>query len=188
VRLKRLDRALLWRRLRFGAVNAAAAGVLMGGVIMPAASHVASLCEDLAQRAEQLASLQQFRQRTRQTPEPPEAIFFAAPEARLASADLHATLKSLTQQAGLQLLGLRSVTVRQPIASGNIAVGLELEGSAATLRDTLHKIETARPILVVTGLTLRPTTAETDAALRAELIVQGALRPPPARAIVEQGR
>jgi Type II secretion system (T2SS), protein M subtype b len=183
------DRALLLRRLRFIAVNAAAACMLVGFVIVPFAAHVAQMCEDISERADLLARLQQFKQAPRQNPEPLEAVFFAAPEERLASADLHALLKTLTQEGGLQLLGLRSVTPRQPIAKRSIAVGLEVEGPAAKLRDTLVKIETARPILVVTDVTLRPTSPDTDGVLRAELIIQGALRPPLSRAaVVEYGR
>jgi hypothetical protein len=189
VRFERADRALLLRRLRFIALNAAAACLLVGFVIVPFASHVWGMCEDISESAEQLARLQQFKLATRQNQEPLEAVFFSAPEERLANADLHALLKTLTQEGGLQLLGLRSVAPRQPIAKRSIAVGLEVEGAAAKLRETLVKIETARPILVVTGVTLRPSSPDTDAVLRAELIIQGALRPPPSRAaVVEYGR
>jgi general secretion pathway protein M len=178
MRLEGADLALLLRRLRFIAINAAAICLLVGFVIVPFASHIEGMCEDISESAEQLARLQQFDQVRRQKHEQLDAVFFSAPEERLASADLHALLKTLTQESGVQLLGLRSITPRQPISRRSIAVGLEVEGSAAKLRDTLIKIETARPILVVTELTLRPSSKDTDAVLRAELIIQGALRPP----------
>ncbi len=174
--------ALLLRRLRFVALNAAALFFFIAFVIVPFASHIASLCDDISESAEQLARLQQFEQAGRQSREQPETVFFSAAEERLASADLHALLQTLTQQAGLQLLGMRSVTTRQPITRRSIAVGLEVEGSPAKMRDALIRIESARPILVVTGLTLRPSFKDSDAVLRAELTVQGALRPQPSRA------
>jgi len=189
VRFELADHALLLRRLRFLAINAAAACLLVGFVIVPFASHIGGMCEDISESAEQLARLQQFEQATQQNHQQLDAAFFSAPEERLASADLHALLKALTQEGGLQLLGLRSVTPRRPIAKRSIAVGLEVEGSPAKLRDTLLKIETARPMLVVSSITLRPNSKDTDAVLRAELIIQGALRPQPSRAAAaEYGR
>jgi hypothetical protein len=181
--------ALLLRRLRFVTVNAVALFLFIGFVIFPFASHIASLCDDVSENAEQFASLQQFERASRESHENPNTVFFSAAEERLASADLHALLQTLTQQGGLQLLGMRSVTTRQPITRRSIAVGLEVEGSPAQLRDALIRIETARPILVVTGLTLRPSTKGSDAVLRAELTIQGALRPPSSTsALLETGR
>jgi hypothetical protein len=189
VRFAAADHALLLRRLRFLALNAAAAFLLVTFVVVPFVSHIQGMCEDISESAEQLARLEQFGETMRQNHEQLDTVFLSAPEERLASADLHALLKTLTQEGGLQLLGLRSATPRQPIAKHSIAVGLEVEGSAAKLRDTLLKIETARPMLVVTGFTLRPSSKDSDAVLRAELVVQGALRPPPFRdALVEYGR
>jgi general secretion pathway protein M len=180
VKFQGADRALLLRRLRFVALNASAALLFVGFVVVPFVSHVESLCEDLSERSEQLVTLRQFEQTARQHHERLDALFLSASEERLASADLHALLRTLTQEGGLQLLGLRSVSPRQPIAGRSIAVGLEVEGPPAKLRDTLLKIETARPILVVTGLTLRPSSKDNDAVLGADLVIQGALRPPPA--------
>jgi hypothetical protein len=181
--------ALLLRRVRFVAVNTAALLLFVLLVIVPFASHVGSLCDEVSESAEQLARLQQFEQASRQDHEQLDTVFFSAAEERLASADLHAFLKTLTQEGGLQLMGLRSVTPRRPIAKKSIAVGLEVEGSPAKLRDALIRIETARPMLVITGMTLRPSSKETDAVLRAELIIQGALRPPSSRAaLLELGR
>jgi hypothetical protein len=189
VRFEQANRALLLRRLRFIALNVGASCLLIGFVIVSFASHIAGMCEDISDSAEQLARLQQFKQATQQKHEQLDAAFFSASEERLASADLHALLKTLTQEGGLQLVGLRSVTPRQPIARRSIAVGLEVEGSPANLRDTLLKIEASRPILVVTGVTLRPSSPDADAALRAELIIQGALRPTSSiSALVEYGR
>jgi len=189
VRFDWAGHALLVRRLRFIAINAAALFLFAAFVIIPFASHIGALCDDVSDSAEQFARLQQFAQAGRQNHEQLDTVFFSAPEERLASADLHAFLKTLTQEAGLDLLGLRSVTTRQPITRRSIAVGLEVEGSPAKLRDALIRIETARPILVVTGLTLRPSSRDTDAVLRAELTIQGALRPLPSRAaLLESGR
>jgi hypothetical protein len=181
--------ALLLRRLRFVAVNAAALFLFIGFVIAPFASHIMGWCDDLAENAEQFARLQQFEQASGQSHEQLDNVFFSAPEERLASADLHALLQTLTQEGGLQLLGLRSVTTRQPITRRSIAVGLEVEGSPAKLRDALIRIETARPVLVISGLTLRSSSKDSDAVLRAELTIQGALRPPSSRpARLEAGR
>ena len=188
MRFGRVDLALLARRLRFIALNAAAVGLLVGLVIVPFASHVSQLCEDISERAEQLARLQHFKQAAQQNQQQLDKVFFAAAEERLASADLHAMLKTLTQEGGLQLMGLRSVAPRQPIAKRSIAVAIEVEGAAAKLRDTLVKIESARPVLVVTGAKLRPSSPESEAVLRAELVIQGALRPLPSRAaLLEAG-
>jgi len=190
VRFQRIDHVLLVRRLRFIAINVAAACLLIGFVIVPFASHVGQMRQDISESAEQLSRLGQFKRAPRENQELLDTAFFAAPEERVASADLHALLKSLTQEGGLQLLGLRSVTSRQPIAKRSIAVGLEVEGTAAKLRDTLIRIESARPMLVVTDFTLRPSSPDTNEVLRAELIIQGALRPPSSRAasLVEYGR
>jgi len=188
VRLERVDFALLLRRLKFIAINVAAISLLGVFVIVPFASHIEGMCEDISESAEQLARLRQFDQVRRQKHEQLDAVFFSAPEERLASADLHASLKTLTQESGVQLLGLRSMTPRRPISRRSIAVGLEVEGSAEKLRDMLLKIETARPILLVTELTLRPSSKDTDAVLRAELIIQGALRPAASKAaLLESG-
>jgi general secretion pathway protein M len=185
MRFKPVSQALLVRRLRFAALNLAALVLVIGLVIMPLVSHVASEYDDISESAEQLARLQALVGQAgvaRQTSGQLDGTFFAAPEERLASADLHAMLKAFSQEGGLQLLGLRSVTPRNPIAPRVIAVGLELEGSPAGLRDTLQTIEAARPMLVVTGLVLRPSSAGDNVPLRAELTIQGALRPLPTRA------
>jgi hypothetical protein len=189
VRFAWAHQALLLRRLRFVAINVAALSLIVGVVIVPLASHMAGLCDDISDNAEQLARLQQFEQSSGQDHQQLDNVFFSASEERLASADLHAFLQSLTQEGGLQLLGLRSVTPRQPITKRSIAVGLEVEGSPEKLRDVLVRIETTRPMLVVTAATLRPSSKDSDAVLRAELTIQGALRPPSSRAaLLEFGR
>jgi hypothetical protein len=189
VRFAWAHQALLLRRLRFVSINVAALSLFVGVVIVPFASHMAGLCDDISDSAEQLAKLQEFERSTRQNHEQLNDVFFSASEERLASADLHAFLQTLTQEGGLQLLGLRSVTPRQPIARRSIAVGLEVEGSPEKLRNALTKIETTRPMLVVTAATLGPSSKDSDAVLRAELTIQGALRlPSSSAALLESER
>lgn len=192
MRLEAISRALLLRRLRFGALNLSAVLLLIGLVFVPLASHVAAECEEISESTGQLARLQALvgaRGLARDEAAQADGAFFSVQEERLASADLQAMLKALSQDGGLQLLGLRSITPRRAIVPRAVAVGLELEGPLASLRDTLQKIEAARPMLVVTGLVLRPASAGDNASLRAELTIQGALPPlPPRTAVLEQGQ
>jgi hypothetical protein len=179
------SKALLVRRLRFAALNLAALLLVVALVIIPFVSHVASAYDDISASAEQLARLQALIKPAgvaREISGQVDGTFFVSSEERLASADLHATLKAFSQERGLQLLGLRSVTPRRTIASRVIAVGVELEGSPGGLRDTLQSIEAARPMLVVTALVLRPSSAGDNVPLRAEFTIQGALHPGPTRA------
>lgn len=191
MRLKPISRALLWRRLRFVALNLAAVLLIIILVILPFTSHVASEYDEISESADQLAHLEALVGKTgvaRDNRAPVDGALFSAPEERLASADLHAMLKGFAQDGGLQVLGLRSITPRKPIAPRAIAVGLEVEGPPAGLRDMLQRIEAARPMLIATGLVLRPIAAGDNVPLRAELTIQGALRPLPARAaVLEQG-
>jgi hypothetical protein len=180
-----ISNALLVRRLRFAALNLAALLLVVAVVIIPFVSHIASQYDDISASAEQLARLKSLTRPAGVVGEISgqlDGAFFASSEERLASADLHATLKAFSQERGLQLLGLRSVTPRQPIAARVIAVSVELEGSPGGLRDTLQRIEAARPVLVVTALVLRPSSAGDNVPLRAEITIQGALHPGPTRA------
>ena len=185
------NNALLVQQLRFAALNLAALLLVIALVIIPFISHIASEYDEISASAEQLVRLQALAKPggvAREISGQLDGTFFASSEERLASADLHATLKAFSQERGLQLLGLRSVTPRQPIASRVIAVGVELEGSPGGLRDTLQRIEAARPMLVVTALVLRPSSAGDNVPLRAEFTIQGALQPLPTRAAgLEQG-
>jgi hypothetical protein len=177
--------ALLVRRLRFAALHLAAFLLIMQLMVIPFVSHIASQYDEISASAEQLARLQTMVKPAgveREIGGQLEGAFFASSEERLASADLHATLKAFSQERGLQLIALRSVTPRRPITSRAIAVGVELEGSSGNLRDTLQRIEAARPMLVVTALVLRPSSAGDHVPLRAELTIQGALQPLPTRA------
>jgi general secretion pathway protein M len=185
IRSALINHALLVRRLRFAALNLAALLLVVSGVIIPFVSHIAGEYDDISSSAEQLARLKALSRPAGMVGEISGQLagaFFASSEERLASADLHATLKAFSQERGLQLLGLRSVTPRQPIASRVIAVGVELEGPTSGLRDTLQRIEAARPMLVVTALVLRPSSAGDNVPLRAEFTIQGALHPGPMRA------
>jgi Type II secretion system (T2SS), protein M subtype b len=185
IRRALISKALLVRRLRFAALNLAGLLLVVAIMIIPFVSHIASEYDDISASAEQLARLKVLIRPAGVVGEISgqlDGAFFASSEERLASADLHATLKAFSQERGLQLLGLRSVTPRQPIASRVIAVGVELEGSPGGLRDTLQRIEAARPMLVVTALVLRPSSAGDNVPLRAEFTIQGALHPGPTRA------
>jgi hypothetical protein len=177
--LDRVAHALLLRRVRFALLNVAAVGSLIVFIIAPFVSRVADKADEIAVRAELLARLRvvadeatQARMNTGRL----DDLYLPGSEERLASADLQATLKTVADEAGLHFLSVRGVRPNRPLAPGMVTVGFELEGPPAALRTALQNIETGRPMLFVTALTLRPARDGNEGALRAELTVQGAMR------------
>ena len=172
-------RALMLRRLRFAALNATAAVVVVVLVIAPLASQVADQAEEITDRAELLTRLKMIAgeaTRLRMNLGTADDPYLPGSEERLASADLQAALKTVAAEAGLRFLGVRGVTPSRPMGPRMVAVGLELEGPPAALRAALQKIETGRPMLFVTALVMRPAPGADEDTLRAEITVQGALR------------
>ncbi|QND70460.1 type II secretion system protein GspM [Tardiphaga robiniae] len=174
-------RALLLRRLRFVCINLAMLAVVALLVVAPLVSKAVEQGEAIADRADQLARLTAIAGNAspmRNNAFKIDEIYLSGSEERLASADLQANLKAVASAAGLRFLSVRAVTPGRPLGARMVAVGLDLEGSAGALRDAFKNIETARPILFVTSLVLRPAPGTADGVMRAELTVQGAMRDP----------
>ena len=182
-------RALLLRRLRFAGLNGALILIVLKLIFAPLAATIVENSASIEERSDQLMRLKimavQSAALKQQSPAV-ENLFLAATQERLASADLQATLKAIAATTNARFLGVRSVAPGRPIAPRPVAVGLDLEGSPASMRDAIDRIETKRPMLFVTSMILRPVAGVANGALRSEITVQGAMQNGPANASVAE--
>lgn len=74
----------------------------------------------------------------------------------LASADLQKFVGDKVKETGGNLISTQVVPARQEEQFTRIAIKVRLSGTIETLRDTLYAIESARPLLIVENLDIRP--------------------------------
>jgi hypothetical protein len=83
--------------------------------------------------------------------------------------------------AGAHFLAVRSL---DPVKLGDgklVGARLELEGSIYAVRAVVRDLENRVPVLLVSSAVLHAVSAEQDAALRAEIVVQGVMQNPAVR-------
>lgn len=155
----------------------------------PVLAHFASRSEDISENAAQLAHFRKLARSADRLTGGPKAVdsFLAGGEERVASADLQANLKVIATNAGVTLLGIRGLPGGRAQQLRMIAVGMELEGSLAAVRDMITAIENQTPFLFVTAASFRSVTDGEDGRIRAELRVQGAMRDVPSSSAEEAG-
>lgn len=76
--------------------------------------------------------------------------------AALASADLQTLIKETVNTSGGELISTQVVPEQKEEQLTRIAVRVRMNGSTRVLRDVLHSVETASPILWVDNVNLRP--------------------------------
>lgn len=158
-------------------------------LVAPVLGHFASRGEEISETAAQLAH---FRKITRNATalggkaSPVGDPFLPGSEERIVSADLQASLKAISANAGVTLLGIRGLPGSRNQQLHMVAVSVDLEGSLAGLRDLVFAIEGQSPFLFVTAASFRSVNDGEAGPIRAELKVQGAMRgsrqPPAAEA------
>ncbi|MEE9395452.1 MAG: type II secretion system protein GspM [Methylococcales bacterium] len=74
----------------------------------------------------------------------------------LASADLQRLLKETVQVAGGQLTSTQVISPRQENSFVRISVKVRMSGTADALRQVFHEIESAKPLLFIDNLDIRP--------------------------------
>ncbi|MCU0735289.1 MAG: type II secretion system protein GspM [Methylotetracoccus sp.] len=76
--------------------------------------------------------------------------------AALASADLQTLIKDTVNASGGELISTQVTPEQQEDQLTRISVRVRMNGSTRVLRDVLHAIETAKPLLWVDNVNLRP--------------------------------
>lgn len=76
--------------------------------------------------------------------------------AALASADLQTLIKETVNNSGGELISTQVTPEQQEDQLTRISVRVRMNGSTRALRDVLHAIETAKPLLWVDSVNLRP--------------------------------
>lgn len=166
----------------FVAFNIAAVMLVVVLVVAPVLTHFSERSEDIAESSAQLRRFETILHqakadsaRTSGTGDP----YYPAGEERVVSADIQASLKSLAQNAGVNLLAIRGLPAGRIQQMHLVAVGIEVEGPLASIRDMMRAIESQTPMLLLSSATLRSVTDGDDGAIRAQLTVQGAMRDGP---------
>ena len=148
-------------------------------LLTPILGHFTSRSDEISESAAQLAH---FRKLARSGGVPTgmlssaEDPFLPGAEERVVSADLQAGLKGIAANAGVTLLGIRGLQGSRYQQLRMVAVGVELEGSLASVRNMIVAIENQTPFLFVTAASFRSVSEGEDGPIRAELKVQGAVR------------
>ncbi|CAI8834946.1 type II secretion system protein GspM [Methylocaldum szegediense] len=104
-----------------------------------------------AEKDDLLAKLEQIKAAGKQ-----DERFIARDTAALASADLQSMVKEIVSQAGGELTSTQVIPERKEENFTRIAVKIRVNGSTDVLREVLHSIETAKPMLFVENLNIRP--------------------------------
>jgi hypothetical protein len=84
------------------------------------------------------------------------AAFLDGPTEALAAAGLQGRLAAMAAAAGGDLLSSETLSAEDDGGLRRLAVRASVDASPDGLRDLLHRIETAAPVLSVAALTLRP--------------------------------
>lgn len=148
-------------------------------LLAPVLGHFANRNEEISESAAQLAHFRKIMRSTDTLADKPSQggdPFLPGSEERVVSADLQAGLKAIANNAGVNLLGIRGLPGARSQQLRMIAVGVELEGSLAAVRDMVLAIERQTPVLFVTAASFRSVSEGEDGPIRAELKVQGAMR------------
>jgi len=82
--------------------------------------------------------------------------FSSRKTAALASADLQRLLKETVQVAGGQLTSTQVISPREENSFVRISVKVRMSGTAEALRQVFHEIESAKPLLFIDNLDIRP--------------------------------
>ena len=148
-------------------------------VVAPTWSHFSDRSEEISESAAQLSHFRALSRsaKTMMSSAPQGGDpFLPGSEERVVSADLQASLKTLATESGVRLLGIRGLPSMPFQQLRMVAVDMELEGPAPSLRNLLSAIDNQMPFLFVTAASLRTVTDGDDGLIRAELKVQGAMR------------
>lgn len=163
------------RRALFLALNAAAALVIILFVIVPLAAGFSERSDRIAEAKEQLGRILALQRSNGPSPQQNEVLLQGSDEGAV-SAALQADLKSTVAAAGARFLAVRSL---EPVRLGDgklVSVGLELEGSIYALREIFRGLENHVPALLIKSASLHAVSAEQDAAIHADIVVQGLMR------------
>jgi hypothetical protein len=174
---------LLGRRLIFLGLNGAIALAVCFAVLEPVVSHFAERSDEILDNAAQLAQIRHVADEAAKLAKTSTADvdpYLPGTEERVASADLQANLQALAAAKGLAVQAVRGLPGRQAAQSRAVLVGLEVEGTAAAVRELVAAIETQTPFLFITDLSLRTLSDGDDGRMRVSLTVEGALRGPTA--------
>jgi general secretion pathway protein M len=171
----------------FAAFNGVVFILVVALVLAPLLSHFSERSDEMAENAAQLAHFESILRQAKATAGQSGSAnaFLPASEERVVSADLQASIKTIANNAGVNLLGIRGLPSSRLAQLRMISVGVEMEGSMTAVRDMMRNIESQVPVLFVVSASLRGSAAAgDDGPIRAELTVQGAMRE---RAAQDQG-
>ena len=148
-------------------------------LVAPVFLHFVERSEEIAENTVQLAHFEKAIQQAQAAAKGAagrDDVFLPGHEERVVSADLQAALKSISASAGVKLLGLRGLPGGRVQQIRAVAVGVDLEGSLAAIRDMMRTVESQIPLLFVASVSLRSVAEGDDGVIRAELMVMGGIR------------
>jgi general secretion pathway protein M len=167
------------KRTLFCAFNAFVGLFIAFFVVEPLMVHFSSQSDAIAEREAQLTHFQAIARKARALKHSaPGAAdpFLSGTEERVVSADLQANLKSIVATSGVRFLSVRGLQGSRRQQTKMVAVGLELEGTLAGVRDVIEVVENQTPFLFVTSAVLRSSSEPNDNLVRVELTIEGAMR------------
>jgi general secretion pathway protein M len=82
--------------------------------------------------------------------------FLARTTAALASAELQTQIKAAVSEAGGELTSTQVIPERAEEQFTRVAVKVRMNGSTKVLREVLHNFESAKPLLFIENLNIRP--------------------------------
>ena len=122
------------------------------------------------------------RRERRPSPQDASALFLAATSASLARAELQERAGRYVEAAGGHLEEAQFTGSPEREADGAVAIEISFTITNGGLRDLLYAVETATPLLDVTGLTVRPAGEQTASAdkpaqlLHVDMTIEGRFR------------
>ncbi|MEN8260490.1 MAG: type II secretion system protein GspM [Pseudomonadota bacterium] len=91
-----------------------------------------------------------------------ENYFISREKVSLAQADLQQMVKDAIDKAGAELASTQVIEGGESDTLPRIAIRIRFSGNIEALREVLHGIESARPLLVIENLNLRPIAGKRD--------------------------
>ena len=96
--------------------------------------------------------------------------FLARDTAALASADLQTQIKTAVSEAGGELTSTQVIPERSEEGYTRIAVKVRMNGGTNVLRQVLHSFESAKPLLFIENLNIRPIRVPRNPAAKNPII------------------
>jgi general secretion pathway protein M len=171
------------RRAVFAGVNAAAAALVVGALVLPACDFFAARDARIAEQRALLARLQgvvaqeaRIQAMAGETDAQAQAgEFLRGANEGVVSADLQTRLKTVAEGAGARLRSVQALPANTRDEIRYIGSRMELTGSIQAIQRTIHAVESGKPYLFVTAATIKSSPMMQQAASAQEPVVDAQL-------------